>query len=58
MNDRELANYFGRKIRDAINDMDSDLSDLRQENYNYYYGKPYGNERDGYSSIVTREGGS
>lgn len=55
MNDRELANYMGRKIRDAMNDMGSDLSDLRQENFNYYYGKPYGNERDGFSSVVTRE---
>ena len=53
--DRELVSFLGNKIEQAMNDEDGDISDVRIENYNYYVGKPYGNERQGYSSIVTRE---
>lgn len=56
MTDRELVAFLGRKIEQAMNDEDGDISDVRIENYNLYVGKPYGNERDGYSSVVTREG--
>ena len=53
--DEELVAFLGAKIDRAMNDESGDISDVRQENYNYYTGKPYGNERDGFSSIVTRE---
>ena len=43
------------KIERALNDEDGDVSELRKNNYNRYYGKQYGNERDGYSKFVTRE---
>lgn len=54
-NDQELVAFLGHKIERAMNDEDGDISDVRIENFNYYVGKPYGNEREGYSSIITRE---
>lgn len=53
--DSEIAAYLGAKIYQAMNDEDGDLSQIRQDSLNYYLGKKYGNERDGYSSHVTRE---
>jgi len=53
--EQELVAFLGQKIGQSMNDEDGDISDVRIENYNYYVGKLYGNERDGYSSIVTRE---
>lgn len=55
MSDDELASFLQRKIRQAMNDEDGDVAQLRIENYNYYMGKPYGNERDGHSQVVTRD---
>lgn len=55
MTDTELVSFLGRKINDSMNDQDGELSDTRTDNLNYYLGKPYGNERDGYSSYITRE---
>ena len=41
---------------DNISDhMDSDAAQTRADLLDYYLGESYGNERDGYSSIVTRE---
>lgn len=56
MTEDELKQYLHRKIDTALNDESGDVSELRQYNYNRYYGKEYGNERDGYSSFTTREG--
>lgn len=53
--DAEIAAYLGSKIYAAMNDEDGDLSQTRKDSLNYYLGKKYGNERDGYSSHVTRE---
>ncbi len=55
MSDSEVVGFLGRKITQAMNDEDGDLSQVRQENFNYYVGKEYGTERDGYSKFVTRE---
>ena len=55
MEDSELVAFLARKLEDALNDEDGDISEVRQENLDYYLGEPYGDERDGYSSIVTRE---
>lgn len=51
----EIVAFLGSKIHEAMNDEDGDLTQVRQDNLNYYLGKPYGNERDGYSSYITRE---
>jgi len=41
---------------DNVSDhMDSDAAQTRADLLDYYLGERYGNERDGYSSIVTRE---
>lgn len=55
MTEAEIAAFLTSKILRAMNDEDGDLSQNRQDSLNYYLGKPYGNERDGYSSYVTRE---
>ena len=55
MSENQIVGFLGRKIWQAMNDEDGDLSEVRQENFNYYVGKEYGIERQGYSSFVTRE---
>lgn len=55
MSENQIVGFLGRKIWQAMNDEDGDISDDRKENFNYYIGSDYGNEREGYSSFVTRE---
>lgn len=55
MSEQQIVGFLGRKIVQAMNDEDGDLSDVRKENLNYYLGAEYGDEREGYSSFVTRE---
>lgn len=55
MSESQVVGFLGRKIWQAMNDEDGDISDVRQENFNYYIGQEYGNERAGYSKFVTRE---
>ena len=55
MSESQVVGFLGRKIWQAMNDEDGDLSDVRKENFNYYIGQEYGNEREGYSKFVTRE---
>jgi hypothetical protein len=55
MSENQVVGFLGRKIWQAMNDEDGDLSQVRQENFNYYIGDEYGDEREGYSKFVTRE---
>ena len=55
MSETQVVGFLGRKIWQAMNDEDGDISDNREENFNYYIGAEYGNERAGYSKFVTRE---
>ena len=55
MSDRQLTGFLGRKIYQAMNDEDGDLSDTRSQIFDRYYGDLYDNERDGYSKFTTRE---
>ena len=55
MSDSQVVGFLGRKIWQSMNDEDGDISDVRIENFNYYNGKEYGDERAGYSQFVTRE---
>lgn len=55
MSDNQLTALIGRKVYQAMNDEDGDLSDARQDIFDRYYGDLYGNERDGYSRFTTRE---
>lgn len=42
-------------VRDGINSEDGEVTDVRQDVFSAYMGDLMGNERDGYSKIVTRE---
>jgi hypothetical protein len=55
MTESQTVGFLGRKIWQSMNDEDGDVSEVRKENFNYYTGMEYGNERDGYSKYVTRE---
>lgn len=55
MSDKQLTAFLGRKIYQAMNDEDGDLSDTRQDSFDRYLGDLYGSERDGYSKFTTRE---
>lgn len=55
MSESQIVGFLGRKIWQAMNDEDGDISDDRKENFDYYIGAEYGNEREGYSKFVTRE---
>ena len=55
MSESQVVAFLGRKILQAMNTEEGDLSDVRQENFNHYVGAEYGDEREGYSRFVTRE---
>lgn len=51
----ELASLIERQAQDSIGYFDSEITDQRQLNLDYYYGRPYGNEVEGRSEVVTTE---
>ena len=51
----ELQVWLKGKLSNTLNDDGNEVSSLREENFDYYLGKKYGNERRGYSQVVTRE---
>lgn len=55
MNEIELKKFLSDRIDTSLNNEDGDASELRQYNFNRYYGKQYGTEREGHSSFTTRE---
>lgn len=55
MTEGELKSWITSKLSATLNEDGNELSSGREENYDYYMGKPYGDERDGYSKFVTRE---
>lgn len=55
MTDDELVTWLVSKLSTTLNEDGNEVSSDREENYNYYMGKPYGDERTGYSQVVTRE---
>jgi len=55
LSDGELTTILAEYIDSALNDEDGDTSEVRQDNFNRYWGKKTGDERDGKSSFVTRE---
>lgn len=55
MREAELSSIVSARIADALGETSGELSQLRQESYDYYMGEPYGNEEDGQSQVVTRE---
>lgn len=55
MDDRRLVSLITQKLGRSLNDEGGEVSKLREDNFDRYYGKDYGNEEDGYSSYVSRE---
>ncbi|MEE4302446.1 MAG: hypothetical protein V2J24_23605 [Pseudomonadales bacterium] len=55
MDEDELLVFLQNKIDSAMNDEDGELSDNRARSLDYYLGRPYGDERVGYSKVTTRE---
>ncbi len=53
--EKELAAYLRGKIAGALNDDGDEISARRQRNMDAYKGELYGNEREGQSTVVTRE---
>ncbi len=52
---KELLSTISSYEDNVSDHMDSDAAQTRADLLDYYLGEQYGNERDGYSSIVTRE---
>jgi len=55
MTETELKAHLAKIRKRMINDSDQELSSIRQDNLNAYMGEPYGTEREGRSTYVTRE---
>ena len=53
--DEVLAQLVSQELDSADSWANSDLSDQQSEALDYYYGKPFGDEEDGFSSVVTRD---
>ena len=50
-----LGNLVSREVDSSDTWQDSDLAEEQAKNLRYYYGEPFGNEEDGFSSVVTRD---
>jgi hypothetical protein len=50
-----LEGLIGSELDAADSWMESDLEQEQADNLKYYYGEPFGNERDGFSQVVTRD---
>lgn len=55
LEDTEIVVQLARYIDDAMGSEDNDISELRSETLDRYLGELYGNERNGFSTHVTRE---
>lgn len=53
--DDELRAIIGRRLGATMSTTDSELRKDRETALNHYYGRPYGNEQDGRSQIVTKD---
>jgi hypothetical protein len=55
VNDSELVSILRAHRRDSLGYEDGDLSQQRAEAMDHYHGRPYGNEVDGRSQVVSRD---
>ena len=55
MSEEELAGLLHTRLSTSTNRDDDEVSAERQEALNYYLGREYGDEEEGYSSVVTRD---
>ena len=50
-----LEGVISKELDAADSWMESDLEQEQADNLKYYYGEPFGNEKDGFSQVVTRD---
>jgi hypothetical protein len=55
MNDGELLSIIKAHRRESLGKEDGDLSNERSAALDHYHGRPYGDEKDGRSSVVSRD---
>lgn len=55
MDETELKAIVASELRSALGYMGSQVSEERSDNWDRYFAKPYGNERDGYSQVVSTD---
>ncbi len=55
IDDEDLAAWIHTRITDARVEDGDEVSETRKENLDYYLGRPYGDEKTGYSKVVTRD---
>jgi len=51
----DLSEIVGRELASADSWSNGDLADQQAEALDYYYGQPFGDEEEGFSSVVTRD---
>lgn len=55
MTNSELVSILDSYRRDALGSDDNELSNERAKALDHYHGRPYGNEKEGRSAVVTRD---
>lgn len=55
MDEETTLNYVNQWLADSLDFNSSELSKQRSESLKYYFGEPFGNEREGKSQVVTRD---
>ncbi len=51
----ELSSVISSEIQQAQNYFESEFASERMKAIDYYLGEPLGNERDGFSSVVSHD---
>jgi len=52
LSEEEIKSAISQEIWDASGDYGDDIADQREKALNYYFGKPFGNEQEGRSSVI------
>lgn len=55
MDDLEIQSIVAAEIADAVSHIDDDVGPDRAQAINYYFGRPFGNEEEGRSQVVSRD---
>jgi len=55
MDDETLATIVSSEIADSVSFIDSDIGPQRAKAVDYYFGRPFGDEEDGRSQVVSRD---
>jgi hypothetical protein len=55
MSEDELLSVCRREIEKASEYLQNDIAYQRAQSYDYYWGKPFGNEKEGRSQVISRD---